>query len=136
MNRRGVLKGFGAAAAAAMWPGWLNEAFGGAPCGVLKGAANLSSAIQRAHHALQPLLVLVIPKDNGEKWDRGRHFGEWLNYGSDQDLAPLACAQVVCSEMEAVRQLFPSAPADVEPAALIAQVDRSPARVGIALDAF
>ncbi|HEY8211093.1 MAG TPA: twin-arginine translocation signal domain-containing protein [Myxococcaceae bacterium] len=136
MNRRGVLKGLGAAAAAAVWPGWLSEAFAGAPCGVLKGAATLSAAIKRAHDALQPLLILVVPKDDGEKWDRGRHFGEWLNFGADRDLAPLACAQVVCSEMRAVCQLFPSAPADAEPAAFIAQVDRAPARIGIALDSF
>jgi len=136
MNRRGMLKGLGAAAAAGLWPGWLSEAFAGQPCGVLRGTATLGAAIQRAHQALKPLLVLVIPAEEGAKWERGRHFGEWLNFGSDRDLAPLACAELVCSEMAAVRQLFPSAPAGAEPAALIAQVDRAPARLGVALDAF
>ena len=136
MNRRGMLKGLGAAAAAGLWPGWLSEAFGGQPCGVLRGTATLGAAIQRAHQALKPLLVLVIPGEEGEKWERGRHFGEWLNFGSDRDLAPLACAELVCSEMAAVRQLFPSAPAGPEPVALVAQVDRAPARLGVALAAF
>ncbi|HVE86420.1 MAG TPA: hypothetical protein VND93_26370 [Myxococcales bacterium] len=136
MNRRGLLKGMGAATAAALWPSWLNEAFAGTPCGLLRGSATLAAALQRAHGGLQPLLVLVIPRDDGEKWERGRHLGEWLNFGADRDLAPLACAEVVCAEMAAVRQLFPSAPADTEPAALVASVDRAPARLGVALELF
>jgi hypothetical protein len=136
MNRRGLLKGMGAAAAATLWPGWLSEAFAGPACSPLKGAVTLSAAIQRAHAALQPLLVFVIPKDNGLKWERGRHFGEWLNHGTHLDLAPLACATVVCAEMDAVRQLFPSAPKDEEPAILVMDVDRSPARIAVALPAF
>jgi hypothetical protein len=137
MNRRGVLKGLGVAAAASMWPGWLREAFAGEkpPCGVLRGAGTLAAALQRAHEAFKPLLVLAIPTDNGAKWDRGRHLGEWLNHGSDRDLAALACAEVVCARMDAVRQLFPSAPSG-EPAMLLAHVDRSPARLGIVLQAF
>jgi len=138
MNRRGLLKGMGAAAAASLWPGWLSEAFAGAPCagGALKGVATLSAAIQRAHAALQPLLIFVITKNNGENWLRGQHFGEYLNHGSDLDLAPLACASVVCAEMDAVRQLFPSAPKEEVPAALVADVERAPARIGVAMRGF
>lgn len=136
MNRRGVLKGLGVAAAASLWPGWLREAFaGGPPCGVLRGTGTLASALQRAHQALKPLLVLVIPADDGAKWERGQHLGEWLNHGSDLDLAALACAEVVCARMDAIRQLFPSAPED-EPAVLLAQVDRAPARLDVVISAF
>lgn len=137
MNRRNLLKGMGAAAAASLWPGWLSEAFAGTPCnGALQGAVTLGEAIQRAHAALQPLLIFTIPKDNGEKWERGRHFGEYLNFGSNLDLAPLANAGVVCAEMGAVRQLFPSAPKEEEPAILVADVERAPARIAVAMPSF
>jgi len=144
MNRRGVLKGMGAAAAASLWPGWLSEAFAGEPCGARKGAVTLSAAIQRAHAGLRPLLVFTIPTDGGEKWDRGRHFGEYLNHGSDADLAPLACAEVVCVERQALSQLVPSTPVplyptdprEAEPAIYLVDVERAPARITIALLSF
>jgi len=145
MNRRGLLKGMGAAAAAAsLWPGWLSEAFAGPPCGVQKGVVTLSAALRRAHAASRPLLVFTIPTDNGEKWERGRHFGEYLNHGSDRDLAPLACAEVVCAEPKALGQLIPGLvhprspadPGEQEPAISFADVERTPARVGVVLPGF
>jgi len=136
MDRRGVLKGLGVATAAALWPGWLREAFAGQPCGVMRGTATLAAALKRAHDGVKPLLVLVIPKSADEKNSRGMHFGEWLNHGTDGALAALSCAELVCAEMGAVRQLFPSAPAAGEPAMLIANVDRSPASLRVAVGAF
>ncbi|HYV45165.1 MAG TPA: hypothetical protein VFA20_09910 [Myxococcaceae bacterium] len=144
MKRRGLLKGMGVAAAASLWPGWLSEAFAGPPCGVRKGAVTLSAAIQRAHAASRPLLVFTIPADDGEKWDRGRHFGEYLNHGSDHDLAPLACTEVVCAELKTLSQLIPSAtgplapadPRENEPVISFADVERSPARIAHALLSF
>jgi hypothetical protein len=136
MNRRGVLKGLGVATAATLWPGWLREAFAGPPCGVMRGSATLAAAIKRANDGVKPLLVLVIPRSSEEKNTRGEHFGEWLNHGSDGALAALACAELICAEMGAVRQLFPSAPATGEPAMLIADVDRSPASLRVAMAAF
>ncbi|HYV45163.1 MAG TPA: hypothetical protein VFA20_09900 [Myxococcaceae bacterium] len=135
MNRRGVLKGLGVAAAAAFWPGWAREAHAGPLGGLLGGASTLISAIERARARNQPLLVLVIPEDDRAKYSRGRHFGQWLTHGDDADLAPLACADLVCAGMDAVRALFPGSPVDGEPAILLLDADPSP-RPSVVLSAF
>jgi hypothetical protein len=50
-----------------------------------------------AYH--KPLLVLVIPREVADMHARGHAFGELLNHGSDAQLAPLACFDVVCRTM-------------------------------------
>ncbi len=47
----------------------------------------------------KPQLVLVIPTDQGEKFRRGHAFGELLNHGSDEQLAPLACFELICRSL-------------------------------------
>ena len=48
------------------------------------------------HSPQKPQLVLVIPADRQAQWLRGQAFGELLNHGSDAQLAPLACFEVLC----------------------------------------
>lgn len=47
----------------------------------------------------KPRLVLVIPVNSGQQFVRGHAFGELLNAGSDAQLAPLACYDVVCRRL-------------------------------------
>jgi hypothetical protein len=80
MKRRAFLAGFLAA------PWLVRQAFGDASLG---GTPRVT--------ATEPTLVLVVPKDAQQRWDRGTAFGEFLNYGRDRDLAPLGAIDVVCA---------------------------------------
>ncbi len=70
--------------------------------------AALSLVFGRAMKAGKPVLVLVIPADDGEKWVRGKQLGEWLNSAPDTSLAPLLEVEVVCATVADLRQLVPS----------------------------
>lgn len=87
MKRRAFLVGFAAA------PWWIRRAFGDASIG---GARAGNGAVTRAP-TTKPTLVLVVPRDDNERYERGSAFGEWLNHGSDAELAPLALVDVVCA---------------------------------------
>jgi hypothetical protein len=63
----------------------------------LEASKRRREAVARALAAGRSLMILVIPDDDGEKWERGRAFGEWLNHGEDAQLAPLARAVVMCA---------------------------------------
>jgi hypothetical protein len=63
-------------------------------------------ALERARKAGRPLLVLIIPDDDGEKWERGRAFGEWLNHGTDAQLAPLALVEVACLRLDELERVY------------------------------
>lgn len=69
--------------------------------------AALSAALRSATQSARALLVIVIPEDDGEKWTRGQHLGEWLNSENDASLAPLAGVDVVCASLSDLRQLVP-----------------------------
>jgi hypothetical protein len=76
-------------------PVWLQRAFADSSVGAPARAGLRRSELERKRRG--PTLVLIIPEDDDEKWNRGRAFGEWLNHGSDDDLAPLAHVEVVCA---------------------------------------
>jgi hypothetical protein len=59
----------------------------------------LREAATRARAEGKRLLVLVIPEDAGLRYERGQLLGEYLNHGSDADLAPLASAVVICARV-------------------------------------
>jgi hypothetical protein len=76
---------------------------------ILKSAADiLDEGHLQALAEKKKLLVLVIPTRNkGEaRYERGSAFGEYLNHGSDDDLAPLASAVVVCACVSDVAVAF------------------------------
>jgi hypothetical protein len=126
MKRRDFLR---AAAALALAPAFVRRAFADESCPLPQlpkspeGARTptVATAFDRAQRAGRPLLVFVIPADDGKKWDRGAAFGELLNHGSEAQISPLAGLDVVCATMADLRQLVPGA-GDGEP--LMVFVDR------------
>src|SRR5258706_16352969 len=90
MRRRSFL---GGAAVAAAWPRWLRRGF-----------ADASVAPPRSARAGdKPLLVLVVPDDEDERWLRGRLFAEMIDRGDDAHRAPLALCEVACERLGATR---------------------------------
>ena len=109
MRRREFLGATTAAAVLASWPRWLRSAFADEPSPTPEACeadrkktavAALARAWKRAQGAGKAVLVLVIPADPSAKYDRGHVFGELLNHGKPEQLAPLALAEVVCATME------------------------------------
>jgi hypothetical protein len=135
MKRRQFLDATIAAGATLLWPTWLKQAFGDpATCGpegasrvasAAQSAASLSQAFRNARRAGRPLLVIVIPSDDSQKYERGRAWGELLNFGSDEQLAPLSSVDVACATMDALRLVVPS---DVtgEPFFAVVSTDATP----------
>ena len=125
MNRRKFLSALSstatlavpAAAIVTTWPHFLRQAFAAptAPSPAPHaedaddGLAVVSESFRRAQRAGKPLLVFIVPADNGAKWQRGRTFGAWLNHGTAEQLWPLALAEVACATMSDLRRLVPTA---------------------------
>jgi hypothetical protein len=130
MKRRSLLKGAAAVAIGAACPGWIRSAFAEEACtrpaAPQRGLIAMSEAFRTAQRANRPLLVLVIPQDEGARWLPAHSFGELLNHGTADQLLPLAMLEVVCAKMKTVRKLVPTAPAG-EPLMLLIETDRSPA---------
>jgi len=112
-----------AGAAGATSLAWLHRAFAG-ECAIGERVRELFSAYQRARKARRPLLVFVIP--GGDFYLRGQAFGEWLNHGSDDQIAPLALCEVACATMAELSELAPHAGAG-EPLMVCVGTDRVPA---------
>lgn len=139
MNRRKFLGSAAAVAAAATWPAWLREAFAaGVAASPEQQAAELavlSEGFRRAQRAGKPLLVLLIPADDGHKYERGAALGEYLNHGADEQLWPLSLAEVVCATLTNLRRLVPEAGGAAagprqkdEPLMVVVETDQVPAR--------
>lgn len=133
MKRRYFLGATAAGLAATAWPAFIREAFGdGAACDVdgkpaaPESVAQVAAAFRRAQQAKKALLVFVIPAADGDKWERGRAFGELLNFGADKDLAPLSDAEVVCATMADLKKIVPGA-GDGEPLMVLVKTDKVPA---------
>ncbi len=84
--------------------------------------------------ARRPTLVLVIPADDSARWRRGMAFGELLNHGSDQDLAPLAMYEVICATMGELRRQFPDLPKKEDPWLVLIDRTRANPRVQVFKD--
>jgi hypothetical protein len=134
MRRRDFLGATTAAAVLASWPRWLRSAFADMPapdeaCKAdpkLAALTALGGAWKRAHATGKPLLVLIIPAEPGAKYERGHAFGELLNHGTPDQLAPLALVEVACATMADLKTLVPSA-GDGEPLMVLCETDRVPA---------
>ncbi|KYF86751.1 hypothetical protein BE17_15295 [Sorangium cellulosum] len=140
MNRRIFLGATAAGLAVTAWPAFIRDAFGdGIACdrdgkpSAAPPVAQVSAAFRRAQQAGKALLVLVIPADGNARWERGRAFGELLNFGADRDLAPLAGVEVVCATMADLKKIVPGAGAG-EPLMVLVRTDKVPA-VATPLDA-
>jgi hypothetical protein len=140
MKRRAFL---GAAAkagaiAVAAWPHFLRAAFADENATDKERAAKdadhrerlalISDSYRRAQRIGKPLLALIIPGDRSQKWLRGEQLGSWLNHGSPEQRWPLALCEVVCAEMNDLRQLVPTVGLG-EPLMVLIETDRVPATV-------
>jgi hypothetical protein len=145
MDRRRFLRSsLVSAAALVAAPAWIKKAFGDTACPAPTGGNNdgdgiarrsaspealelepFSSAFRRAQRSGKALLVFVIPANDADKWERGAAFGEWLNYGTDAQLAPLAEVEVVAATVAAVRAFVPSV-GKSEPYMMLVDTQRSP----------
>ncbi len=125
MKRRSFL---GLAASSALWPAFVQRAFAaeGPGIGVEHGVDDVGAAFRRAARRGKPLLILVIPADDSEKYTRGEVWGEVLNHGSDDALAAFALAEVVCATTAAMKRVVPAAPAG-EPLFVLVETARIPA---------
>lgn len=104
MKRRTFLWTAAAAAAAATWPDWVRRAFADVSIEPAAGdgkvvAPSLAEVLRRAKQANRPALLFVIPEDGSARYERGHLFGEYLNHATDEQLAPLALAEVGCATM-------------------------------------
>ena len=72
----------------------------------------ISRVWRQAGEAGRPLLVLVIPEDEGERWGRGSALGAWLNNASEESLARLGLCEVVCAQIKDLSSLLPDVPED------------------------
>lgn len=98
MKRRAFLGTAAASLATAAWPGWIRRAFADAAVTQpgRQGAA-IAAALGRARATGRPLMVLVVPADDSQKWELGHAFGEWINQGTVAQRWPLALAEAVCA---------------------------------------
>ena len=127
-----------AVAGAALWPVWLREAFAdGIACqtdgqgpkpSVTRSAGAVSEAFRRANHSGKPLLVIVIPRNDGMNKDRGDLWGELLNFGSDVQLAPLSKVEVACATLTDLTTVVPNHE-NGDPLFMVVATDKVPATV-------
>ncbi|TNE87470.1 MAG: hypothetical protein EP330_18575 [Deltaproteobacteria bacterium] len=114
MNRRRFLT----AALATLALPTVVQAFEGAPTEL----AAVAAAFRTAADEGRPLLVFVIPDDNGEKWRLGRAFGELINHGDLDVQARLGHAVLVAARREDLATLVPGA---IDAKALMFAIDAS-----------
>ncbi len=75
------------------------------------------TAFMRARAGRRGVLVLVVPDEKVRNpgkghtaYERGHLYGEWLNHGSDAQLAPLATVEVVAAKVADLKVEVPSLP--------------------------
>src|SRR5689334_1173977 len=128
MKRRSFLVG-GAAAALTSWPAWIARAFDpDSTCSDSERLEGLFDSYRNARRAGKPLLVLVIPKDDDKKWERGTWFGQVLNYGADDTLAMLSLVTLSCATTEELGRLVQLDATDAEPMFVTIDTASRPAR--------
>jgi hypothetical protein len=118
----------GAAGAAVAWPALVTQAFAQERVPEDGTLAGISDAFRAAQRAGRPLLVLVIPDDNGARWERGSVLGAFLNHAEDDAMAAVGLCEVMAAPMRELRQLVPHAPAG-EPLMVLVDTDVVPSRV-------
>ena len=131
MKRRDFLRGAGLALGVASSPAWLSEAFAGDnACDTPDfEASDLVAEIYRqAVKRGKPMLVLVIPEVEDDRWERGTLFGQFLNHGGRGVLANMALCETVCAKLSDVRRIVPDAP-NKDAIMVLVETDTVPAQV-------
>ncbi len=125
-GRRVVLKGL---ALAATWPAFLRRAFAAAVCAQpLPALGVLAARFRTAAQLGKPLLVLVVPVDQDLAFQRGQAFGEWLNHGGEEALAPLSLCELAAAPVSVLRELVPNV-GPGEPTAVLVETRAVPTTV-------
>ena len=141
LHRRKFLGAVTIGAGFTVVPMWLQRAFGPQPGACPEAAPACEPAPQPSvampacgplDQPFRPLLVLVIPADKSVQWQRGSAFGEFLNHGSDAQLAALACFEVTCQRID---QLAAPLRQQVGEEPLMLVIDASAERPVLALNA-
>jgi hypothetical protein len=94
MRRRAFLGSTALGLAAAAWPSWLRRAFADASVG--GPGVGTNAATNRQPSDGKPVLAIIIPSKDGDKYERGRAIGRLINHGSDEEMAALALCEVWC----------------------------------------
>ncbi|MFI5403171.1 MAG: hypothetical protein ACHQ1G_09555 [Planctomycetota bacterium] len=130
MDRRQFL----GAAAGAGAIGWLSHYFLGAPAWAgddekaIARMGNVSEAYGRAAGLRKPLLVLVIPAKDDQKWGRGQVFGALLNHGGPGVYLDLALCEVVCATVADAKAQIKDLMVEGEPLMLLVETGGAAAR--------
>lgn len=103
MKRRTFLT---AAAAVAASPLLVRRAFAQAPSERLTA---LFEAYRRARRHARPLLVILVPSEPSQYGWVGGAWGEYLNHGTEPQLAPLALFEPACATADDLAKLAPQA---------------------------
>ncbi|MCP4808064.1 MAG: hypothetical protein GY913_31590 [Proteobacteria bacterium] len=110
MKRRDFLRNTGLGLGLAALPALIRDGF--AASAADPELLALSDTWRLAGERGKPVLVLVIPEDEGDRWARGRAFGAWLNNASATSLAQLALCEVICARPSQLATLLPDVPAN------------------------
>jgi hypothetical protein len=65
----------------------------------------LDDAWSEARRSRRPLLVLVIPSADTEKWLRGDLFGQFFGFATDAQVAPLHSCGIACATVDDIRHV-------------------------------
>jgi len=103
-TRRSLLKALVGTTALA-GPAWITAAY--ASIRPKEEVVDLFDAYRRAKLSGRPLLVLIIPENNDQRWDRGRLLGALINHGGDDVLAALATVSLACASTATLAKLGP-----------------------------
>ncbi|MCB9690069.1 MAG: hypothetical protein H6735_33820 [Alphaproteobacteria bacterium] len=125
-TRRDLLR---AAALALTVPAFVADAFGATRSS--SSLDGLMSAYRAAQKGGRPLLVLVIPDDDGQRYAHGRLLGAFLNHADDAHLATLALATVVCATPTELAELVPGTAVAADSWALVVETDAVPATTAV-----
>ena len=102
VDRRGFLTLWGVGVAGVALPAWM--AFELRTPGAKE---RLAAARARAKAAGRPLLVILFPEDEAERWTVGEAWGQLLHYGSDEVMSDLALCELACARLSDLRGLRP-----------------------------
>jgi hypothetical protein len=101
VDRREFVRLSAFCAGAAALPHWLAKALGQDPAMKTPGdgsrASALRTALTRARAYGKPLLVLLVPIDQNQRYERGQALGSFLNHGPRDALLELAFAELACA---------------------------------------
>lgn len=98
MDRRQFLRLTGGSAAAAALTAWLAPGWSRRVGPVPKAQVDP----EEAPEARAPLLAILVPKDEGQGFERGQAIGALFHHGGERVLADLAAVELVCARADQV----------------------------------